>query len=91
VNDDKGSNADSSRHRLTCLDGKNRLMLQALGYDWHPSLPQGRSPTSLPMDGGKPRLFIKKDSPASAPGHASEVVQRYLRAQGAAFEIKAAS
>jgi hypothetical protein len=60
---------------------KRRAMLQSLGYDWHPALPNGRVHNYLPIDGGKPRLFIRKGHLACGIDKASKVVEAYINAQ----------
>lgn len=65
--------------------GKRREMLQSLGYDWHPALPEGRVNNSVTPDGGKPKLFIKRghllgnlDTPAAVARRYSEDQNRVL-------------
>ena len=38
---------------------KRRELLQSLGYDWHPHLKEGRTPTPMPGENTKPRLYIE--------------------------------
>lgn len=40
-----------------------RGTMQALGYDWHPGLPDGRTNATVPPDGTKPKLFIRAGHP----------------------------
>jgi hypothetical protein len=62
---------------------KRREMLKTLGYDYHPSLHDGRVNNGTMTDGGgKPRLFIHKDSPHHLIGSAAEVVRQYEVDQG---------
>lgn len=44
---------------------KRREMLDAMGYVPHPALPDGRVHNVVLPDGGKPRLFVLKDSLAA--------------------------
>lgn len=64
---------------------KRREMLQGIGYDWHPALPQGRVNNPIIIDDGKkPRLFIPNghiNGQITAP---AEVAKRYQDAQGRA-------
>lgn len=61
---------------------KRKKMLEDLGYMWHPSLTQGRVNNVIPIDGGKPRLFIKKGHIATNLQSAVEVSNAYAKAQG---------
>lgn len=45
--------------RRTISPNRQRDLLQALGYDWHPGLKQGRVDNVVIPDGGKPKLFIR--------------------------------
>lgn len=60
---------------------KRRDLLQSLGYDWHPALKGGRVNNIVPTDGGKPRLFIKKDHISANLTTPAEVVRAYEEAQ----------
>ena len=51
-----------------------------LGYIQHPALPDGRVHNPLP-EGGKPRLYVKRDSLLVQLTRPIDVVQRYLDAQ----------
>lgn len=42
---------------------KRKEMLLSMGYIPHPGLPDGRVNNAIGPDNGKPRLFIKMDSP----------------------------
>lgn len=61
---------------------RRREMLQGLGYDWHPALPQGRVHNVVAPDGGKPRLFIRSDAPERSLTAPAEVARAYAAAQG---------
>lgn len=41
---------------------KRRELMQSLGYDYHPALPDGRANNAVMPDAGKPRLFVKLGS-----------------------------
>ena len=61
---------------------RRRELLQSLGYDWHPGLPQGRVHNTLMYpDGGKPRLFVRVDGPLTTLTGASDIAQAYSLAQ----------
>lgn len=59
---------------------QRRNMLQKLGYDWHPGLLGGRVNNVIEPDGGKPRLFIRSDSPARML-QGSDVAKAYTESQ----------
>lgn len=60
---------------------QRRIILQRLGYDWHPALAHGRVNNMVSPDNGKPKLFIHKSSPALAITLPSEVARSYSEAQ----------
>lgn len=60
---------------------KRRDILQALGYDWHPNLPDGRVNNTVLPDGGKPRLYIKSDNIALKLIDPVEIAKAYSLAQ----------
>lgn len=60
---------------------KRRELLQALGYDWHPGLTDGRVNNLVMPDGGKPRLFITAAHPARGLVGAGEIARAYTEAQ----------
>jgi hypothetical protein len=51
-----------------------------MGYEWHPALPDGRVNNLVLPDGGKPRLFVHKDSPARHVQGAAEAAKAYEQA-----------
>jgi hypothetical protein len=59
---------------------KRKEMLEALGYGYHPALVEGRVNNLVLPDGGKPRLFVHKDSPARAIQGAAEAAKAYEQA-----------
>lgn len=59
---------------------KRREMLHVMGYEWHPALPDGRVNNLVLPDGGKPRLFVHKDSPARHVQGAAEAAKAYEQA-----------
>jgi hypothetical protein len=56
---------------------KRKEMLEALGYTYHQALVDGRVNNLVLPDGGKPRLFIHKDSPARAITGAADAAKAY--------------
>lgn len=60
---------------------KRRELLAALGYDLHPGLAGGRAPATILGDGGRPRLYVRRDSPALAL-QGTDAARAYERAQG---------
>lgn len=58
---------------------KRREMMQSLGYDWHPALPDGR--VNEPVEGGKPKLYVRAGHLALNLTNPSEVARLYLKAQ----------
>jgi hypothetical protein len=61
---------------------RRRQLMQSLGYDWHPTLRDGRVNNVITIDAGKPRLFIKNGHIHSNLETASKVAQYYAAAQG---------
>lgn len=60
---------------------KRRALMQSLGYDWHPALPNGRVNNDVMPDGGKPRLYVKAGSEAARIATAAECAKAYTSAQ----------
>jgi hypothetical protein len=56
---------------------RRREMMQGLGYDYHPALTDGRVNNIVQPDNGKPRLFVKRDSPHLLITVAADVAKRY--------------
>lgn len=59
---------------------KRKEMLEALGYAYHPALVEGRVNNLVLPDGGKPRLFVHKDSQARNIQGAAEAAKAYEQA-----------
>lgn len=73
----------SMRAARTIPPNKRRDLLKSLGYDWHPSLKNGRVNNPIPLDDNKkPRLFIKGGHLALNLATPGEVAKAYLDAQG---------
>lgn len=58
-----------------------RALMQTLGYDWHPGLPEGRTNGVVMPDGGKPRLFVKHGHLAANLRGPAEIAKAYVDAQ----------
>lgn len=63
-----------SRHR-------RKEILTGFGYVKHPALANGRSPVAIPHEGGKPTLYVRKDSLQFNLKTAREVIEHYTREQ----------
>lgn len=59
---------------------KRKEMLHDMGYDYHPALADGRVNNLVLPDGGKPRLFIHRDSQARHIAGAAEAAKAYEQA-----------
>lgn len=68
---------------------KRRELLQSIGYDWHPALNNGRVSSVIPLDGGKPRLYIKNGHLSCNLTTASEVIKAYQEAQKSSLAFAA--
>jgi hypothetical protein len=60
---------------------KRRDMMQALGYDWHPGLRNGRSTTALPGTNERPILFVRRGHHSSGMDGGPEIIAAYIKAQ----------
>lgn len=60
---------------------KRRELMLNIGYDYHPGLSMGRVNNSVLPDGGKPRLFIAKNSPHRAILSPADIAREYSTAQ----------
>ena len=89
----------SSLYLARLLDGmragiphtKRRGMMQALGYDWHPALKDGRVDNVVTPDNGKPKLFIKAGHIALNADTPGRVAELYTKAQTAPASTAAAA
>jgi hypothetical protein len=61
---------------------KRKEMMASLGYTHHPALKEGRSPRYINCDGGKPRLYVKRDHPVTQLQTVDQVLNAYEAAQG---------
>lgn len=64
---------------------RQRSILNSLGYDWHPGLPNGRVSNVIMPDHGKPKLYIHKTSPLRDLIVHAEIVQAYTASQNTLF------
>lgn len=76
---------------LTGLNAARRIprnkrseLMHELGFVPHPHLPKGRVNVSVPIDNGKPRLYVKPGSIQANMTGASSIVDAYVKAQGTA-------
>lgn len=60
---------------------KRRDLMRSLGYDWHPGLKEGRVNNPIPLDGGKPRLYIKDNHEDLNLIGSSQIAKAYVEAQ----------
>lgn len=73
---------DDRRDNKRISHSKRREIAESLGYVVHPALKNGRVHSVVPGEGGKPRLYVKKDSIAIQLDDPATVLQHYLKAQG---------
>ncbi len=69
--------------RRTIARNKRRSLLQALGYDWHPHLREGRTTHGNPLKGhpGKFNLYCKLNSEISQITDNAKIMERYFTDQ----------
>jgi len=60
---------------------RRREMMQSIGYDWHPALPNGRVNNPVQPDGGKPRLYIRRGHIHANLRTPTEVARAHTEAQ----------
>lgn len=61
---------------------KRREMMQSLGYDYHPALPDGRVHSVVQPDNSRPRLYIKNGHISRNISNQTEAAKAYTKAQG---------
>lgn len=66
---------------------KRKELMASLGYVYHPALLDGRVNGVVAPDGGKPRLFVRKDGPLLLLTNALEVARAYSDAQTKQVQI----
>lgn len=72
---------NSRRDSKRIPPAKRSALLKSLGYIPHPGLPEGRSNSTIPVDGGKSRLYVKYDSIPMQIRGPKNVVEAYVKAQ----------
>ena len=69
---------------------KRRELMQALGYDWHPALPEGRCNDTVSPDNGKPKLYVRRGHAALEFTTPAAVAKAYSEAQAPVVQPSAA-
>lgn len=69
--------------------GKRGEMLLAMGYELHPGLAGGRVHNLVLPDAGKPRLYVRKDSPLRSLTKAADIARAYSDAQAPTANVPA--
>jgi hypothetical protein len=67
--------------RIKLAVNKRRELLKDMGYIPHPTLVNGRVNNVVPLEGGKPRLYIQENSVHQNIGDAASVLRLYQEAQ----------
>jgi hypothetical protein len=70
--------------RVVVAPNKRRELMRALGYDWHPALPEGRTHNAIPPDNRKVRLYVKDGHLARNLTEGAEIARQYAKAQDVA-------
>lgn len=65
------------RIRAAVPRSKRREMLNALGYDYHPHLPDGRTNVVVQPDNGKPRLYARRGHLVCNITTPADIAKRY--------------
>jgi hypothetical protein len=80
------------RIRVTVPRAKRREMMQRLGYDYHPHLPDGRVNVNVQPDNAKPRLYLRIGHIAGNLTDPVAIAKRYVQDQapGGGGEAQAA-
>lgn len=72
---------EDAKRGMSVPKNKRREVMQSLGYDWHPSFPDGRSNRVLGVSGNvKPVIYVKKDHPLWQLKDPIEIVRRFEHA-----------
>lgn len=69
---------------------KRRAMMQSLGYDWHPSLHEGRTNDVVTPDQAKPKLYLRHGHLALNITEPAQIAAAYSKAQTPAGAVTAA-
>lgn len=64
---------------------KRRSMMQTLGYDWHPALPEGRAVIQIMGETSRPKLYIRHGHLAVALKDPEKVCDLFIRDQTPTF------
>jgi hypothetical protein len=75
--------------RRSMAPNRQRETLQALGYDWHPGLKDGRTDNKVQPDGTKPKLYIRSGHPMTGLIGPGAIAEAYSLAQLAALGLGA--
>lgn len=73
--------------RRNVSPNKQREYLVTLGYDWHPGLKLGRVDNIVLPDGGKPKLFVRRNHPMAGLVGAGQIAAAYSVAQTTTAQI----
>lgn len=69
---------DEMRKGSAVAPNKRRELMQSLGYDWHPTLKEGRASKMLQQCGGvRPVIFVKKDHPVWQLKTGAEIMDKF--------------
>lgn len=68
---------------------KRRDLLLALGYDYHPNLPDGRTNAIVQPDNAKPRLYVKRGHLVGNLTGAAAIAKRYTQDQAPSAGVDA--
>ncbi len=67
---------------------KRKDMMHDLDYGYHPGLKDGRVNEYVPVDGGKPRLYIKNGHIHANLTNPHEIINKYQNAQPGHIDVK---
>ncbi len=70
------------KHIKQLSQNRRKEILLELGYIPHPNLLDGRVNNLIPFEGGKPRLYIKRDHIARQMKEPALIARTYIEAQG---------
>lgn len=74
--------------RIKMSRANKAKLIGDMGYVQHPNLTGGRPNNPIPLDGGKSKLFIRKNSIHSQLTKTSEIVNAYVDAQSGATQAE---
>lgn len=67
--------------RIALPRNQRRDVMEALGYEWHPALRDGRVNETVNPDAGKPKLYLKKGHLAFNLTEPADIARAYSKAQ----------